>query len=463
MTTSYTAIIEEQSRKIVGVDAGGKYLLASDEELWIKPLKKSVARARKLKKVSKLTFTGGEWLLDGENLKCRYFDATTKSHESSGEAHSEAHTTFRLLEVLKEVSDKDRPEINGVAWFDEGFDAIEGETTEMCAVTNDDLDALAGVGNHVKRRPLPPAKGFRPVLLTDFQVSPRHGLHAKSYEAMIDGQKRQVIGFGEQGYLVLADGQRYIFEKLNFNPPGQPPHEPAGDIFGFPLLEVVKLQPCGDGWKWNDEEKLLSQWLEAEGQKIDTEAQKSSNRLQRMNQLAFENTLFVTRSLVKSRLKELPTAIQETVRGVAWFKFDDGMDGIGTPIFLKSFRPLPPSAKPEEAKGEAPNNIVSIGKRLRYTPGFNDVWLDDKLFDLRSRSKARACLQYLVTKKAFDEKTARHLEKKIDPFVRKQSGLPKSADIRIHHYFNTADGRLKKLRDVIKPVGHDGRYYLKLT
>ena len=188
MTTSYTAIIEGKSRKIVGMDADGKYLLAGGEELWIKPLKISTrARARRLKRISKLTFTGGEWLLDGENLKCRYFDATTKSHESSGEARTEAETTFRLLEVLNGVSDEDRLEINGVAWFDEGFDAIKGETAKMCAVINDDLDALAGVGSHVKRRPLPPAKKFRPVLLTDFQVSPRYKGQGQGANSWIQG------------------------------------------------------------------------------------------------------------------------------------------------------------------------------------------------------------------------------------------------------------------------------------
>jgi hypothetical protein len=202
MTYPYTATIEEKPREITGMDADGKYLLAGGEELWIKPLKISTrARARRLKRVSKLTFTGGEWLLDGENLKCRYFDATTKSHESSGEARSEAHTTFRLREVLNGVSDEDRPEINGLAWFDEGFDAIEGETAEMCAVTNDDLDALAGVGSHVKRRPLPPAKEFMPVLLTDYQISSRHGQDVKSYETavqMITSERKRIEAISDQ-------------------------------------------------------------------------------------------------------------------------------------------------------------------------------------------------------------------------------------------------------------------------
>jgi hypothetical protein len=290
--------------------------------------------------------------------------------------------------------------------------------------------------------------------------------------ATIEGQKRQVTGFDEQGNLVLADGKRYTFERLNYKPSGQPPDEPDGDIFGWPLLEAVRLQQWQGDWKWNDEPLTLIKWMESELQNLCDK--RGILPEQRTEQIKISAILrvkpgelhlhYMTREIVYSRLKHLPDAFRQQVNGVAWFGHDDGEGGWNTPILLKSFRPLPASAKPEQVINENQNNTVPVGNRFRYSPGFNEVWLDGKFFDLRSRRKARACLQYLVEQKAFDENTARHLETEIDPYVRKLSGdLPPPHDIRIHHYFTAPKKRLKKLCDLIKAVGRNGRYYLKLT
>jgi hypothetical protein len=170
MTYPYQATVSGKSIKITGMDADGKYLFDGGEKLWIKPLKREPFRALTLKNISKLTFTGGEWVLDGENVKNRYYAAAVTSRETNGEAHTEEQTTFRLLEVLKMLSHEDRDKRKGVAWFDEHFAQVEGETAEDCAVLQDSLDSIHGVGKFDVKPPLPPAKGFRPVLLADYQI-----------------------------------------------------------------------------------------------------------------------------------------------------------------------------------------------------------------------------------------------------------------------------------------------------
>ena len=270
MTYPYTATIEGNLRKINGMDADD-YFLDNDEKLWIKPFETETFRAVKLAKISSLTFTDDDCLLDGDIIHVRRYDATVNRRESSGEARTELETLDWLYERLEGLPIQDRWTIKGVAWFEELRKKEDAETAETCAMINDDLDALAGMGSHVKRRPLPEAKVFKPVLLTDYQVSPQHrgdGQQAKSYEATIEGHKRQVTDFDEQGNLVVADGQRYIFERLNFNPPGQPPDEPAGDILGWPLLEAVRLQQWQGDWKWNDEPITLTKWIESELQNL---------------------------------------------------------------------------------------------------------------------------------------------------------------------------------------------------
>jgi hypothetical protein len=122
-----------------------------------------------------------------------------------------------------------------------------------------------------------------------------------------------------------------------------------------------------------------------------------------------------------------------------------------------------------DAKEPASDDVASSSDRrlklgkLRYLPDFNDVWLDDEHYDLRSRQKARLCLQYLVENQAFDADSARHFTKEIDPYVRTHGNYPRSADPKIDHYFNDSDGKLPALRRALiqKSGRRDGRYFLK--
>ena len=93
------------------------------------------------------------------------------------------------------------------------------------------------------------------------------------------------------------------------------------------------------------------------------------------------------------------------------------------------------------------------------------MWLGPEVFDLSDRPKARACIEYLVRKRALDPKSARHIEREINPHVRKVCGLEKLPDYfetKIHHYFNPSSGMLSRLwRGLIKSAGRGtGRYYL---
>ena len=109
--------------------------------------------------------------------------------------------------------------------------------------------------------------------------------------------------------------------------------------------------------------------------------------------------------------------------------------------------------------------IHTIG-RLEYREGFKDVWLGDEHFDLRDRTQARLCLEYLVAKQAFTEESARHFVDEIDPYVREKGGLGargKFSEIQIKQYFNDRQGRLPKLRnELIRSVGGTGKYYLQI-
>jgi hypothetical protein len=109
----------------------------------------------------------------------------------------------------------------------------------------------------------------------------------------------------------------------------------------------------------------------------------------------------------------------------------------------------------------AKENIQIIG-RFKYRDGFEDVWLGDEHYDLRGRKKICLCLEYLVENKAFASASARHFVNEIDVYVREKGSYPKSADIKIDHYFNDQDGRLRKLRmDLILASGRNGRFFLK--
>jgi hypothetical protein len=102
--------------------------------------------------------------------------------------------------------------------------------------------------------------------------------------------------------------------------------------------------------------------------------------------------------------------------------------------------------------------------RLRFGPGFNDVWVDDSYYDLRKRDQARCCIQCLVERGAFTKKTALHLKDEIAPYVRQQTMDPsKESNVRIADYFNDSQKRFRKLRKLIASAGWStGRYFLKV-
>ena len=354
MDYPYEAIINGKRRKITGVDEGGNYFLNGGEKLKFKPFGTDTYLAWKLKKISALSFTRGRWLLDKESLIFQSVK-TSLVRKNSSEARTEHETLSHLLfGALNRMSSEDRGKIKGVAWFDECVDGLEGETQEDCDRRKEIVDHYTG-GN-VKIHPLPPANLFKPVLLADFGIfkesASRQRSGNDSYEAVIKGEKRQVSGFDEDENLVLADGQRYIFERLNFNAPGQPAEEPDGDIFGWPLLEVAKLQQWQDDWKWNNEQKPLSQYLKAH---------------QQTRSPHYRTTDAFNRAIVNGILKKLPEVVQKTVRAVAWFKLEDGTGGLNTPILLKSFRPLAKNASPKvEAAKSVPDYFTNIKDAAAY-------------------------------------------------------------------------------------------------
>jgi hypothetical protein len=102
--------------------------------------------------------------------------------------------------------------------------------------------------------------------------------------------------------------------------------------------------------------------------------------------------------------------------------------------------------------------------RLRYQPGFEDVWVGDTHFDLRERARARLCVQYLVNAEAFDPGSARSFVDEIDPYVRERGGFGVLRDIRLNDYFNDRTGDMRRLkRELIASAGRNGRYFLRVT
>lgn len=116
----------------------------------------------------------------------------------------------------------------------------------------------------------------------------------------------------------------------------------------------------------------------------------------------------------------------------------------------------------EEASTNVFGLVVSVG-RFRYLPGFNQVWIGDDLYDLRDRTKAKLCIQFMVESKAFDTGSAVHFLSEIDPYVRQHGNFPPAADIKIDHYFKDSTGQLSELRRrLIHSVRGSGRYFLKV-
>ena len=103
--------------------------------------------------------------------------------------------------------------------------------------------------------------------------------------------------------------------------------------------------------------------------------------------------------------------------------------------------------------------------RLQWANDFKEIRLGGVLYNLEKRKKARYCIQYLVESAAFCERSARHLENEIDPYVRAQAKLEplresSKDNLRIQHYFVGTGKNFRQLyAEVIKSAGN-GRFYL---
>ncbi|MGZ4963043.1 MAG: hypothetical protein ACXWDN_05930 [Limisphaerales bacterium] len=99
--------------------------------------------------------------------------------------------------------------------------------------------------------------------------------------------------------------------------------------------------------------------------------------------------------------------------------------------------------------------------QLEQENDFNDIVFRGERYDLRKRSKARFCIKLLVTKQAFNPATAVHFDREINPYVVKMTSLPNLPNVKIHHYFTDARGKLSKLRkELVKAAGKNGKFYL---
>lgn len=117
-------------------------------------------------------------------------------------------------------------------------------------------------------------------------------------------------------------------------------------------------------------------------------------------------------------------------------------------------------------KSKTPDVVVcgSAG-RLNWDNDFREIRLGGVLYNLETRKRARFCIKYLAAWKAYDEFSARHLEKQIEPYVRAQAGmnpLPESSkyNLRIQQYFH-GNKNLQKLGSELIVLAGNGRYYLR--
>ena len=103
--------------------------------------------------------------------------------------------------------------------------------------------------------------------------------------------------------------------------------------------------------------------------------------------------------------------------------------------------------------------------RLSWDNDFKEIRFGGVLHNLETRKRARFCIKYLAAWKAYDEFSARHLEKQIEPYVRAQAGmdpLPESSkyNLRIQQYFH-GNKNLQKLGSELIVLAGNGRYYLR--
>lgn len=215
---------------------------------------------------------------------------------------------------------------------------------------------------------------------------------SNSYRAVIEGKSRDVIGFNEQGQLVLADGQHYIFE---------PFQKPAFDFMNG-KLELVETLIVKMG-VWIIGGDLLKNC--EKGKSSNPNTRHIPKRRDLYNFLNGPSSPFPEYAEIPSIVdvcnpahyrpapgELLPPGVgggnrfytdpRLAVCAVAWFKHDDGADGWNTPVLLKSFRPLPPHVntkvaaeleetkeklrKAEEVAGDTLQEALS--KWMRFDP-----------------------------------------------------------------------------------------------
>ncbi|SPE56655.1 hypothetical protein SBV1_2490019 [Verrucomicrobia bacterium] len=154
MKKSYSAVILGEERGVYGYDEHGNLLLSDGQRFKIVPLslKPDTFRSLKIRAVSKLTFTGGEWLLDGEPFESHWGPQFNSPPSSARDTR--IYTIWKLREILSEnrpgcyEDEYPRPadlrkQVSAVAWVEERFEDYPGQ------------------------EPSPP-KAFEPVFLSSF-------------------------------------------------------------------------------------------------------------------------------------------------------------------------------------------------------------------------------------------------------------------------------------------------------
>ena len=134
---------------------------------------------------------------------------------------------------------------------------------------------------------------------------------------------------------------------------------------------------------------------------------------------------------------------------------------------------LPVESAPNKRNGDIEAALPFVAPageedRLRWDNDFNDVYVGGVHYNLASRDAARHCIRYLVAMGAFDKASARHLEREINVYVRKQvkrDVLKPGSDgnLRIQHYFSGSDKSYLRLhKELVKPAGRNGCFYLQV-
>lgn len=177
MTQSYKAVIFATEREVWGYDDHGNLVLATGERFKIAPLhvEPETFRSYKLRAISRLAFTGGEWWLDGERLETCWVPQF--SSPPSSERDTKIFTCWTLRDILAEnrhdrLNDEYPPpselqnKVCAVAWVEERFMDYAGQTRDPNE-TPRKAEFEGEILNMVAAESAP-AKAFQPIFLTSF-------------------------------------------------------------------------------------------------------------------------------------------------------------------------------------------------------------------------------------------------------------------------------------------------------